>query len=227
MHSGHRSRSGLRLPAACNSCPSGEEAPCSRASWKGDLAGVAKCTSRWPRLTLQEAGLQVRQVQGHGRSVLDSCPTRPTTEPSGEAWADPNLQEQQWGHSRGFALGTTARLSGTCVVGHLPWCPVPGPYWITSVCPRGTLHFSRYLWLAGGRLLWEVLEDKKAGLRSAVPGVILRPFTPRLREAENPSTRFPGSLRGRAGGLEMRRSRTRERDPWENNPPDPAPTGSQ
>lgn len=67
-------------------------------------------------------------------------------------------------HSRGFTLATTARLSGECVVWCLLWSPAPElpPYSITSTCPKGTLHLSRYLWFITAWLSCEVLEQTEA-----------------------------------------------------------------
>lgn len=64
-------------------------------------------------------------------------------------------------HLHGFALATTARLSGEWAV----WCRLCSPapelplYSITSTCPRGTLHLSRYLWLITAWLSCEFLEQ--------------------------------------------------------------------
>lgn len=67
-------------------------------------------------------------------------------------------------HSRGFTLATTARLSGECAAWCLLCSPAPElpPYSITSTCPRGTLHLSRYLWLITAWLSCEVLEETEA-----------------------------------------------------------------
>lgn len=70
-------------------------------------------------------------------------------------------------HLRGFAVATTARLSGGCAVGPRPCCPAPSPplYSTTSTCPRGTLHLSRHRWPGGIRAppSWEPLQQTAAG----------------------------------------------------------------
>jgi hypothetical protein len=66
-------------------------------------------------------------------------------------------------HLRGFTFAITARLSGECTAENLQCSPGPGLllYSITSTCPRGTLHLSRYLWLVTAWLSCRLLEPQE------------------------------------------------------------------
>lgn len=80
-------------------------------------------------------------------------------------------------HSRGFALATTARLSGGCSA-----APSVLPYSMTATWPSGTLHFSRCLWPAESSAWpsWEALQRQRERRREATRHPQILQGTPEL-----------------------------------------------